>query len=313
MALQLQRIALTRGSGTLTQLTQSATHVFRVDRSGPSLLVDLSGKKPVVHELPPTVLPGKGSEPDTALVIEAADFTPDGSKLVVLRSGAERSGRKPAIEVIDCGTRAVVSSFALSLAKPSGVRVHADGSRLFVSGAPVTLLTSLGGKVLDRIGTEHRFAPSPSVAKYLFEFPRSEWRVRPVDKAKFVSFEAGSAWWRDDETLISTTWKSTEEDVIGLVDAKTGKTKKLATLPRIDSLEAFGDQVLASSCKGKKAEAFVIALPSGKVQRFELPGSPSGTRVSFGPKGAFIAVNWQKSLHVLASKVSPRAKSTAAR
>lgn len=307
MALQLQRISLPRGAGSLAQLTQSATHVFRVDRSGPALLVEVSGKKPVAHELPMSILPGKGSEPDAALVIEAAHFTPDGSRLVVLRGGTDRNGgRKPSVEFIDPTTRAVVSSFELKLDKPWGVRVHPDGERVFVMGTPETLVLSLAGKVLDRIGTERHFELSPSGSQFLFEFPKNEWRVRPAEKPKFVSFEAGSARWRDDASLISTTWKSTEEDVLGLVDAKTGKTKKLATLPRIDSFEAFGDQVLASSCKGDKAEAFVIALPSGKVQRFELPGSPSGTRVSFGPAGAFVAVNWQKTLHVLAEKAKSK-------
>lgn len=303
MALQLQRISLPRGAGSLAQLTQSATHVLRVDRSGPALLVDVSGKKPVAHELPMTILPGKGSEPDAALTIEAADFSPDGSRLVVLRGGTDRNGgRKPSVEFIDPNTRAVVSSFEPKLEKPWGVRVHPDGERLYVMGTPVTLVLSLKGKVLDRIGSDHGFELSPLGTHMLFEFPNSEWRVRPVEKPKFVSFEAGTARWRDDASLISTTWKSTEEDVVGLVDAKTGKTKKLATLPRIDSLEVYGDRVLASSCKGKKAEAFVITLPSGKVQRFELPGSPSGTQVSLGPAGAFVAVNWQKSLHVLAEK-----------
>lgn len=309
MAIQLQRISLPRGPGSLAQLTQSATHVLRIDRSGPALLVDLSGKKPVAHEFPIGIVKGAGSEPDAALVIESGGFSPDGARMVFLRGGTDRNGgKKPSVELIDTQSRALLSSFELKVQKPWGVRMHPDGERIFVFGSPETVVFSSKGKVLDRIGTERGFELSPSGTHMLFEFGDGEYRVRPVDKPKFVTFEASSATWRDDSTLITTTWKSMDEDVLNLVDASTGKAKKLATLPSIDSLEAFGDQVLATSVKGKKVEAFLIALPSGKVQRFELVGSPSGTRVSLGPAGAFIAVNWQKVLHVLVDGAAPAKK-----
>lgn len=305
MPLQLQRITLPRGPSSLAQVTQSRTHVLVVDHSGPSLLVDVSGKKPVVHELPNLILEGQGTDPGTSLCTLSGAFSADGTRLVLLRAGTDRNGgRKPALEVIDPFTRQLVSSRHVTIERPWGVGLHPNGEHLIVMGTPVTLVLDAKGKAVERIGTDQGFAMSPSGARMLFQSQRSTWRVRPTDKPKFVEFEAAAATWRDDDTLLATTWTDSDDFDLNLVDAKTGKAKKLATLPRLDAFEAFGELVLASSCKGKKAEAFVISLPSGKVQRFELPGSPSGTQVSLGPAGAFVAVNWQRGLHVLAGAVA---------
>lgn len=253
MAIQLQRISLPRGPGSLAQLTQSATHVLRIDRSGPALLIELSGKKPVAHELPMLIVKGEGSEPDAALVIESGGFSPDGTRMVLLRGGTDRNGgKKPSVELVDTQTRALLSSFELKMEKPWGVRMHPDGERIFVCGTPETVVFSSKGKVLDRLPTEKGFEVSPSGTHLLLELADGEYGVRPLDKAKLMKFEASSATWRDDQTSITTTWKSMDEDVVSLVEASTGKAKKLATLPSIDSLEAYGDQVLATSVKGKK-------------------------------------------------------------
>ena len=101
MAIQLQRISLPVGPGSLRQLSQSATHVLRMDTSETTLLIDLSGKKPVAHVMPSLTLPGKGSEPDTGLSAISGVFSANGEQVVLLREGTEqKGGRKPRVEFV---------------------------------------------------------------------------------------------------------------------------------------------------------------------------------------------------------------------
>lgn len=300
-----QRISLPRGPGSLSQLTQSATHVLRVDRSGPALLIDVSGKKPVAHELPMTIIAGKGSEPDTGLTIISGGFSPDGQRLVLLRDGTDqKGGRLPQVELVDVQTRALVSSFPLKKVKGAyGVKMHPDGQQLFVWGSPETFVFSLDGKELKlkRWGTPRSFSYSPKATQACIELEHGEFMLRPMDKLPKSppKFEASEVVWLDEETLVAATWLSQEKSAINLVDAKTGKLKKVATIPSVSALDAHSGWAFATNVQGKKVLVTAVELKSGKTQKFELVGSPSGTAVSAGPAGAYVAVNWQKVLHVL--------------
>jgi dipeptidyl aminopeptidase/acylaminoacyl peptidase len=300
MALTVSKLTLPRGAGSLRQLTQSATHLVRVDGSGASYLVDLGAKKPEVHELPSIIIPGKGSNPDRALGVEGASFAPDGKRLALIRGGME--GRPLAIELLDVATRQATGGFALKLASPSNVQWHPDGERLIVHGRPETYVFSLGGKVLDRIGTQRRFELSPDGTHFLFENDDAEWMTRPVAGPKFQKFEARDATWADGQTVVFTRWAPKDQQVVFTLAAASGKAKKLTTIPPASSLGAQGSRAVAVEAGEKKVAAIVIDLASGKKTRHELQGSPSGTAVSVGAERAFVSVNWAKVVHQLAFK-----------
>jgi cell wall assembly regulator SMI1/predicted DNA-binding WGR domain protein len=290
MPTSLERISLPRGPGSLSQLTQSATHVLRVDRSGPALLIDVSAKKAVAHELRP--------EHQDTEVITGGGFSPDGTQLVLLCADMNERGAR--LETIDVLTRERLSAFALpkELAKPYGVTVHPDGQQLFLWAKPQTFVLSLKGKNLNSIATPNGFGLSPSAKFVSIEEEHGVFVVRPLAGKKGVTIEASDVAWLDDETLIAVTWEKTEKSGIHRVSAKTGKMKKLALIPQVSAFDVHGNWGLATNVKGKKVLVTSIDLTSGKTQPFELVGSPSGTAVSIGPAGGFVAVNWQKVLHV---------------
>jgi cell wall assembly regulator SMI1/predicted DNA-binding WGR domain protein len=303
-----QRVSLPLGPGSLNQLTQSATHVLRLDRSGPTLLIDMTGKKPVAHQLPSKPYPRKdGNYSSTA---SSGGFSADGKLLVLLRAGIDHLKVPPEIELVDVQTRAVLGSFALKMQKPYGAALHPDGQQIIVWGKPETVVFSLKGKVLDRIGTPESFCLSPNHEFMCIELEHGKFLVRPRAKMANVKFEASEVTWADDSTLIATVWAENDKSEIHRVDAKTGKMKKLATIPQVSAFDAHGDWALATNIDGKKVLVTSIDLNSGKTEKVELVGSPSGTQVSLGPAGAFISVNWQKVLHTFSRRGA--AKKTAA-
>lgn len=164
----------------------------------------------------------------------------------------------------------------------------------------MTTVFSLKGKNLNAWGTPNSFSFSPKGTRACVELENGEYLVRPFEKMPKspVKFEASDVVFADEETLVAAVWKSMDEDVLHRVDAKTGKMKKLGIVPKVSALDAHGDWAIATNVQGKKVLVTWIHLKTGKTEKFELFGSPSGTAVSIGPNGAYVAVNWQKLLHV---------------
>ncbi|MFT3709551.1 MAG: hypothetical protein QM817_18135 [Archangium sp.] len=299
MALSSERITLPRGPGSLRQLVQCGSWIARLDASGSTWLVDTSAKKPAIHEVPTLTLGGEGNDANRAFTAEAGGFSADGKHFALLRAGAAGL-RLPSIEVLDVATRTKVHGFELKMKAPYNVQWHPDGERLYVSGNPETVVFSLKGKVLDRIGTDHGFELSPLGTQYLIKVSGSEWVVRPHDKPKFVKVEANDITFADEETLVFSGWSQTDKTPLFKAPTKTGKAKKLLVLEqRPSSLVAFGSRALAVLAGDKKVFAQVIELKNGRAQRKELQGAPSGTAASMGADAAYVQVNWSKTLHRL--------------
>lgn len=279
--MKLERIPLPRRIASLSQLSQSATHVLLVDREQASLLIDVSAKKAVVHELPAGQISG--------------GFSADGQRLVLL------SSRTPRVLVLETATRRELARFEVKTKRrwgvttPYEVSLHPDGERIFVKGRPETIVFSLKGKVLDRIGTPGTFELSPSGTHLLFG-DAGKFMLRPMEAARFVKFEALSATWCDDQTLVATTPAQFRHARVNRVDAKTGKLKKFYVLPPPDPWAAHGRWVLAITV-AKKVGVSVIDLGDGRTQPFVLPGAAATTCVSAGASRGYVAVNGQKALH----------------
>ena len=191
MAINLQRISLPCGPGSLSELVQSATHVLRIDRSGPAVLIDVSGKKPVAYELPILVIPSGNSNADSARVAISGGFAPDGQQLVLLRAGGTED--TASVELFDTQTREQRSSFEVVLTRRYAVSMMPDGERILVRGVPESLLCSREGKVLSRLATPKSFALSPSGEQLCLEDQDNQFVVRPLaGKTGKVKFEASS-------------------------------------------------------------------------------------------------------------------------
>jgi WD40 repeat protein len=299
MALTTERITLPRGPGTLRQLVQSNTHVMSVNGSGPSHLVDLSGKKPVVHELPTLIVRGEGSNPDQAMCLASAAFSPDGTLLALLREGTPKIS--PSLELMSVSSLEVTKRIELKLDAPSSVQWHPDGSRLYVGGNPQTGVYSPTGKVLDRIGTAGGFVLSPDGEHFAIKLAEGKWVTRPsaATKVKFVEFETRDVSFIDAKTVLLSRWEKDNQELLLTASVASPRVKKLFVMPGTSSHAALGDRAVAIDAKGDKVIAFVIDLKTKKAQQKELQGSPSGTAVSLGPTRAFVQVNWSKTIHVL--------------
>lgn len=296
MALTVERITLPSGPGSLRQVTQSPSglHVLRIDASGREFLVELGGKKPVIHEFPIKSLP----DSNLAICICSAAWSPDGKHFAFLEQSVAKE-RAPHVVVYETATRNVVASLKIKAdSEPRYVQWHGDGQRLFVYVKGETQLINLKGKVVETFETPRTFDPSPSGERFLYEVAEQEWIVQ-IGKKKTAKFEARDIMWADEETIVMTRFATNETQHVLKAPAATGKAKKIITLPDASSIGAAGNVAVAVEAGEKKVFAHVIDLKTGKKQSKELQGAPSGTAISVSPTQAFVQVNWAKALHHL--------------
>lgn len=301
MSLTAERITLPRGPGTLRQVTQSPSglHVLRIDASGWQYLVELGGKKPVIHELRTQSLPGRTpSDPGLAICVTAGAFSPDGKRFALLEAAAGDE-RAPHVVIRETSTRDIVANLKIKAKRePRYVQWHGDAQHLFVYVKDQTQLINLKGKVVETFDTPRAFDPSPSGERFLYEVAEQEWIVQ-IGKKKTAKFEARDIMWADEETLVLTRYATNDTQHVLKAPASSGKAKKLVTIPDASSIGAAGAVAVAVEAGEKKVFAHVIDLKTGKKQMKELQGAPSGTAVSVSPTQAFVQVNWAKAMHHL--------------
>lgn len=293
MALTVERITLPRGPGSLRQVTQSpdGKHVLRIDSSGWQYLVELGGKKPIIHEFQTATI----ADTNLAICISSASFSPDGKHFVFLEDEV-KGHREPHVAIYETATRNAVASLKIKAkSRPRYVQWHGDSQRLFVSVEGETQLINLKGKVVETFETPRAFDPSPSGERFLYALGEGMWTVQ-IGKKKTAPFEARDITWADDDTLVLTRYG---KNSLLKAPATSGKAKKLATIPEQCTIGAASNLAVAVEAGEKKVFAHVIDLKSGKMQSKELQGAPSGTAVSVSPTQAFVQVNWAKAMHHL--------------
>jgi hypothetical protein len=309
-------IKLPSSTGSLAGLSQSGPLLLRVDSSNSNvLLIDLGEKKPTFREVPGTVAPRS---------VTAGVFSADGQQLVLLCT--DDNQEHPArVEVLAAATGVPVSGFDLALTKPREVWAHPDGERVYVSDDVQTVCLSKRGDVLDTfplLGPDSssydgpRFAFNASGSHALFEVSDG-FTVKALGKKKSATFEARSAVWLDEASILARVWvgeRATGRMELHRIDAVSGKfLKRLAILPdlpgaNVSSFAVSGTwaaftflstRPAAFGKAGKTTLHFLqVDLSTGKSTVADVAGRPSGSRVCVGPEATFVVVNVQGVLHV---------------
>jgi cell wall assembly regulator SMI1 len=306
-------------SKSLRQLATTPTHLLRIDESDAPVLVDLSGADPVCHTLPrPVLRKGKNTRND---VYWSGAFTPDGVRAVLLRSGHE-GWASPRVELVDVARAAVIGEFEVALADPMGgtrayatptISVSPDGARVIITCGDEVVSYTMQGKKRTRLA-QGCYQLSPDGARVLLEPSPGTFLVRLVGSTTGVTFKADAALWSDDRHLVvldfiswtSVAPKDIDRRVVFRVDPINGKRTKLATLAGAKAYAADATRFVAAYPVGKKVEVYVVDLARGTVESHVLKGTPSELAVSLTATHAFIAVNWQPTLHVLSFAGRPR-------
>ncbi|MBM4781278.1 MAG: lactonase family protein [Archangiaceae bacterium] len=308
-------IKLPSSTGSLGGLHLSGALILRVDRSNSGvLLIDRSEKKPTFREVAATELPRS---------VTAGVFTADGQHLMLLCTddSQELPARLVALEV---QTGALASGFDLGLARPRELWAHPDGERVYVSDETQTVSLSKRGDVLATFplldpdsssGDSPRFAFNASGTHVLFEVSGG-FTVKELGTKKTASFEARSALWLDDDSLLARVRvgdRETGRMELHRIDAATGAlVKQLAILPdlpgaNVSSCAVNGTHAAFSFLSTRRAGSgakrttlhlLQVDLSTGRSSVADIAGRPSGSQVCVGPEATFVAVNMQSVLHV---------------